>query len=183
MLKLPSCTRASVATIKFLSLALLLILVACEGPVGPAGPPGPQGEQGESGDKGEPGEPGNANVAARIITLRASDFTDFFGSFESAVYPVPEITQEVVDNGIVLAYTNLGSESIWFTMDPFGAAYEYSLGQFELTIYRLSGSEIRSPSWDGYRIKVVIIYPPSTEIIQNVDLEDYVAVMKALEHP
>ena len=28
---------------------LLLLLIACEGPVGPEGPPGPQGERGETG--------------------------------------------------------------------------------------------------------------------------------------
>lgn len=42
-----------------LPLALMMGLVACEGPEGPAGAAGPVGAQGDPGEKGDPGDPGN----------------------------------------------------------------------------------------------------------------------------
>lgn len=39
-------------------IALLCLLLACEGPVGPAGPAGPQGPQGPVGNDGQPGPQG-----------------------------------------------------------------------------------------------------------------------------
>ncbi|MCY4206288.1 MAG: collagen-like protein [Bacteroidetes bacterium] len=154
-----------------------LLTLSCEGP---AGPVGPQGEQGPAGPVGPKGDTGNANVASRIITLRESDFIDFFDQLETADYSAPKITQEVVDNGVVLAYTDIGTRYAWYPVTQFNASHAHRPNLFSLTLYREPKSQRRAPTWNNYAIKVVIIYPPSTEIIKDVNVENYEAVMKAL---
>ena len=51
-----------------ITLAMILLLAACEGPAGPMGPEGPQGEQGEQGAQGNRGfSPSTADVVAAVL--------------------------------------------------------------------------------------------------------------------
>ena len=77
--------------------------------------------------------------------------------------------------------TDLGVGYSWTTVSAFGASYSYRLSEFSLSLYRSRGSQGRAPSWDGDRIKVVIIYPPAAQMIERVNLEDYNAVVRALD--
>ena len=109
-----------------LSLALLIaaVFTACEGPEGEIGPIGPQGSQGEQGiqgvqgvqgDPGQDGLDGNANVQNILF-----DASDFAGSFDSE--DIPELTAEVLENDVILAYLFDGTR--WFPVpcpaDSFG---------------------------------------------------------------
>ena len=51
-----------------ITLAMILLLAACEGPAGPMGPEGPQGEQGEQGAQGNRGfSPSTADIVAAVL--------------------------------------------------------------------------------------------------------------------
>lgn len=100
-------------------LVITLALTACEGPEGPAGPVGPLGPQGVigpqgvAGDQGPVGPPRIANMEILTFTLFSGDFiNDDEGGAELAVYPAQYITQSVMDEGAVLAYTDLGTGNI-----------------------------------------------------------------------
>lgn len=84
-------------------LAIGLASVACEGPSGPDGPQGPQGKQGPEGPQGPRGEEGTANVI----------YSEWFDVDWNGVntdtqktmnIDIPEITEDFLDNGVVLVY-------------------------------------------------------------------------------
>ena len=110
---------------------LLFLFTGCsllEGPEGPQGETGqqgeqgvpgergPQGEKGDKGDSGEAGEDGNANVLIKTITVTNQHYADdylsakhtnntlFFFPAKIAKIEDPDITEEIVENGLVLAY-------------------------------------------------------------------------------
>lgn len=109
-------------------LFIILLIGSCskdEGPAGPQGPVGPQGEQGipgddgEKGDQGEPGEDGsdgNANVVVKTITIADEHYVDdylsgkhtdntlFFFPAKIADIEDTDITEDIVSDGMVLAY-------------------------------------------------------------------------------
>jgi len=83
---------------KLLLVAGLLIMscLACS----KTGPEGPQGVQGQKGDKGNQGNTGTANVIY-------SNWRSFTGKV--AEWPIPAITREILDKGIILVYADFGS--------------------------------------------------------------------------
>lgn len=96
---------------------LVVAIYACEGP---AGEEGPQGSQGPAGDQGPTGEDGNANViASDWITPTAYILTeDVFGiDYIEHDLSAPEITQEIINSGVVLVYGKLNGYSapLWPT--------------------------------------------------------------------
>jgi len=127
-------------------LLLSLLVVGCsllEGPEGPPGDPGEQGPQGEQGipgedgqagpqgEKGEPGQDGadgNANVLIKTVTIANDRYTDdilsakhsnnslFFFPAKIARITDPDITADIVANGMVLSYIRV----------PLGFAFEPS---------------------------------------------------------
>lgn len=130
-----------------LSIASLLIVISfitlsCseEGPAGPAGPAGPTGATGATGAlgaTGATGPTGTANVVyGEWYTPAAYDVTTVFGmkKFTNTV-AVPEITQELLDNGVVLVYGKLlgYNPSIW----PAG-----QVSQLPITLTYVSGSTV-----------------------------------------
>ncbi len=109
-------------TIKLLTsvtiiLSVLLLHTSCDGEDGAEGP---RGEQGVSGLDGTNGEDGNANVIASdwfapdsdSYTVTATSQGFFFLEHDKAV---PEITQETLDNAVVLVYARLNAyeTAVW----------------------------------------------------------------------
>ncbi|WP_221887816.1 collagen-like protein [Chitinophaga polysaccharea] len=82
-----------------LTAGLLILCLACS----KTGPEGPQGAQGPKGDKGDTGKQGPAGTANVIY----STWRSFTGKV--AQWPVPAITREVLDKGIILVYVDFGS--------------------------------------------------------------------------
>jgi hypothetical protein len=67
------------------------------------GPEGPQGAQGAKGDKGDAGTRGVTGTA-NVIYSSWKSFTGKVGQ-----WPIPAITREILDKGIILVYTDFGS--------------------------------------------------------------------------
>jgi hypothetical protein len=97
------------------------------GPGGPAGPTGPTGPAGPTGPTGPQGPAGTANVIySTWATFTAADWADSvmtnIGNAKRAIRLAPGITQAIVDNGVVLAYTRnpivpvLGPYALPFTV-------------------------------------------------------------------
>lgn len=119
--------------LSLLLLALTFIFVNCtkegpEGPVGaqgpqgppgnnggtgPAGPTGPQGPQGPVGPAGPQGPPGTANViySAWIADPDGTTWADstifITQNIRRRNITAPGVTQAIIDNGVVLAFTRV----------------------------------------------------------------------------
>ncbi len=88
--------------LKYIFVALITIFTFCcsdgeDGAIGPAGPQGEQGIVGSNGTNGSDGQDGNANV--RSFTYDLSIFSGLFHS-----QSVPELTQDVINNDVILGY-------------------------------------------------------------------------------
>lgn len=85
-----------------------LLLSNCDGDTGPEGLQGPQGEIGSQGPQGQPGNDGR-DGNANIISSPWFFINPWEGTAKNYSYlkSAPEVTQEIIDNGVVLAYTKL----------------------------------------------------------------------------
>jgi len=109
-------------------LAITFIIVSCtkegpEGPVGATGPQGPPGTPGAAGAAGAAGATGPAGPAgtANVIYSAWFNFTAAnwgdsamtnLGTAKRANKLAPGITQAILDNGLVLAYTKNGNAAV-----------------------------------------------------------------------
>ena len=172
----------------FALLLLSLLLLSCEGPegmVGPAGPQGERGEKGETGETGERGEDGNANVATITFLIDPDDYSPYTGSsgailWDEADYDVPEITTDVATNGAVIGY--LGLDDTWNILPFVGTEFSFRPEAIRVTVDRI-GSTSFVRFLDGLALRFVVIYPPAMGKLENVDIEDYEAVMRVLDYP
>jgi len=95
--------------------ALMVFSMSCEGPQGPIGPVGPPGVP---GPPGPPGSGGAAEVFSINYSIIADDWIDegqpgdaeFFRFIDLSV---PEITDDIVNSGLVLAYYRVDGQSPW----------------------------------------------------------------------
>lgn len=187
-----------------------------EGPQGEQGEQGPQGEQGEKGEPGAPGEDGNANVLVKTISVANSNYEDdylsakhsnntlFFFPAKVAKIEDPDITEDIIDNGLVLAYIEVPvglafNPSQWtslpYTYRHLNQIYSgnyssaYSPGTFTLYFYftrNMDGSMPNIRDWEvpTNRIKYIIISGNVTAQMSNarIDLSDFEAVAEYLEN-
>ena len=84
------------------------------GPAGPQGPQGPQGPAGPAGQNGAPGQngqDGNANVQNFLLLNKSVTLTGL------TRLSIPAITQDVVDQGLVLVYFRVtGSGNVYYAL-------------------------------------------------------------------
>jgi len=172
----------------FGSMAMLIAVffISCEGPEGPAGPQGEQGEQGIQGPIGPQGVSGNANVV--LYEYGTQTFTS------SVSYLLTDMSQERIDESIVLAYYNPSNEAAtaWYPVPGAGSGASYLTRNFwyqtstdpsEYTMgvrcFNHDGtSHTVSKTWTKFRIFVVAaseVLPGGTKSTV-VDLEDHAAV-------
>lgn len=89
------------------------------GPQGEQGATGPAGANGTNGANGADGEDGNANVIASDWFLPTFTRTVQTGgtTYFDGIKAVPEITSQIVENGVVLVYAKLNgyNSGIWPT--------------------------------------------------------------------
>lgn len=158
----------------------LIISMGCEGPTGP---------EGLQGTPGEDGVDGNANVLVKTITVTNQNYVDdylsakhsnntlFFFPAKIANIEDPDITEDIVANGLVLAYIRvpigLGFEPSQWTILPYSYRHvnqiytgnyssAYSLNTFSLAFYftrNMEGTmpDIRNWTVPDNSIKYVII--------------------------
>lgn len=209
----------------FILSIVLIISIGCEGPEGPTGPAGLQGPQGEQGPEGPPGEDGvdgNANVLVKTITITNQNYIDdylsakhsnntlFFFPAKIANIEDPDITEDIVTNGLVLAYirvpVGLGFEPSQWTNLPYTyrhineiytANYSsaYSLNTFSLAFYFTRNTEGTMPNIRDWTvadntIKYVIIsgsamaqMASSKVDYNNVEALEAYAASEGLLHP
>lgn len=183
----------------YILLALVFMLgtlTACEGPEGLTGPEGPQGERGlqgepgekgDPGDKGDPGEPGNANMKSQTFVMNTdmfSDASDDRTGIEIAHLPISILTEDVVKDGVVLGYYDLGFEGqAWFPL-PFqlldvDLTFRYEAGLINLLIFRPLNTTTYAAFFSGHQVRFVFFEPGNTGWLDDVDTDDYNAVMEA----
>ncbi|MCC5930384.1 MAG: hypothetical protein JJU28_14145 [Cyclobacteriaceae bacterium] len=181
-----------------------------EGPEGPEGQQGPQGEQGQTGEQGPQGEKGNANVLVKTITITNQNYIDgnlsakhtnnslFYFPAKIANIQDTDITSDIVNNGMVLAYlrvpVGLSFEPSQWTPIPYSYrhlnqiytvnyAMAYSLNTFTLQYFFTRNMEGTMPDIRNWvaptnSIKYVIISGQSAGRLANsrIDLSDLEAV-------
>lgn len=115
-----------------LPMLALALFIGCEGDEGPQGEQGEQGVQGVQGIQGEQGEPGTANVIySEWAQLDGSwrDTSMFGGNFKVNHLNAEDLTQDIIDNGVILCYVKYmsyvtplpyvnGSYTLAFQLDP-----------------------------------------------------------------
>jgi hypothetical protein len=99
----------------YLLTLVIISFLGCakDGETGPDGPPGPAGPQGLTGANGNSGAAGNANVHSKTFNLTSSDWTQSGAFTYLATMPDSDITQAIVDSGIVNVYYFEPSASAW----------------------------------------------------------------------
>ena len=128
-------SRKFISAFWFLLIVLLLggLQFSCSKD-GPAGPQGAAGPQGPAGVAGSAGPAGSANViysawfltgAAGWDTVLAN--TSSYGAFAIYDKTVAGVTQDIIDNGIVLAYMK-GDPSSGLANDVFPLPYTFGFG-------------------------------------------------------
>ena len=177
-----------------LVFALLTFMACGEGPEGLAGPQGEQGlqgepgEQGEKGTPGEKGDPGNANIRIETFVLNENMFTnseDLFLALESAVLLPSILTEDIVKDGAVLGYYDLGSNGQSWTPLPYRINnYEFIFGYetnyAEFVILRRPGMNALASELNGHQIRFLAFVPDNIMWLDDVDTNDYNAVMEAV---
>jgi len=168
---------------KYALLALLVVFAfSCDGEDGAPGAEGPAGAAGAAGING------NANV--EVITI---DMSTESGSFDDVT--VPELTQDVIDNDVILGYIRRGSSlhPVPTVEDssiiPFGVSVSISTSTYTMDyVDGATGGAHSISAGDIDELKVVIIESTSgktgdskqqiyNELAQaGVNMSDYYAV-------
>lgn len=163
------------------------------GPAGEDGTNGTNGTDGTNGTNGEDGEDGNANVATYTYDLSSE-------SGSTIVVTAPILTEEVIDNDLILGY--LLKNGTTYTPIPapiyaFGLndnsdiAIEISLNRYWMYFYEVGTENFKSVSVGQLdELKLVVIESNSTSSGKSskenmvtrmksagVDTNDYYAVM------
>ena len=178
-----------------LLLVTLLFQTSCvkdgvNGRDGLAGSQGAQGVQGVAGTSGTNGKDGSTNVFGKVYNFQESDWmkvTLSGNKFNYHIYAnVPEITQVVVDRGMVAVYEKT---SIGFQALPYSYGFEYASKTYVIdydAIHSLGGVAIFKaesdglPSKDGARTyKIVVISPSGLAAHPDVDFKNYSKVVEA----
>jgi hypothetical protein len=128
---------------------LILFSVACtkEGPQGPPGPQGSQGQPGPAGPAGGTGATGTANVIySDWFEFTASEWADTTlpltpNRVRRAIKLAPGITQNVINQGMILSYFRLspteGVIPMPFLFNSNGSYHFYNLFDVGKVIYAL----------------------------------------------
>ena len=156
--------------ILFAFTAFVLIACSKEGPAGPQGPQGTAGPQGTQGAQGTPGTPGaqgpqgNANVISK--TYSSTNYTwnkeTILGiNFRTIQIPVPEITAEIMNTGMVLVYVAATTDAwtplpLTLGVDPklLLVSFGNSVGSLKI---RTRYSDNSDTGVIGLNIKLVIV--------------------------
>lgn len=161
--------------IALFSVMALFTAIACQGPRGPQGPTGQDGRDGRDG------QDGNANVISINYFVGEENWyevgtpgeTDFF---LAADLDVPEINQDIYDNGLVLVYYRANDNEPWIALPYTFISHDPAYIEKLDMIYNLSFVGLQSQAtdkgasaWTGvFRVVVAEAVPVGkTEINYN----------------
>ena len=159
-------------------LTALTLLSACEGSTGPAGGQGPAGVQ---GPEGPPGEPGSVNMFySPWISFQGGQWNQVteFGRI-TQLYDITEglVTQDVIDQGLVLVYLRLAGASAPLPLPYTGFVTSSSTDQhlrYRLTTERITlvfnniGNGTNPGTFGSSNSYRYVIIPGGTSITANV---------------
>ena len=153
-----------------LFVASLMMACSKDGQDGAIGPRGPEGPSGPQGDQGEQADPGTANVIYSPWT--ASGFeTPIDNSFGSFTIDAPELTEDIVDNGVVLVYGIDQVDDIHplpVTLYGILSNENYSFrfeapGSLEIDVNEINGNDVNFPYMHNvYRYVIIPGSIPTT---------------------
>ncbi len=177
----------------FILSMIVLLLAACEGPAGEKGPIGPQGDKGDTGPKGTAG---SAKLyATNWIAVTKQDMVSRYtkdGMYISTSFSggdIDKISQNVIDDGVILAYVRKSTDKNKIIALPsvvdYGTAGE-NLQQVYYAIaapkkiscfieYSKSVADIGKYLQDE-EYRFIVIPGPSGFRTKNIDLSNYEAV-------
>ncbi|WP_108866962.1 collagen-like protein [Aquimarina aquimarini] len=179
--------------LQYFFLAIITLLTfSCsdgeDGAVGPTGPQGVNGQDGTNGQNGTDGQDGNANVQS--FTYDLASVSDTFHDQN-----VPEISQEVIDNDVVLGYLKpAGTDRLYpipnTNLTPLNIDVRVfiNLERYSMDFYnRNANTTFSIAAGELDELRVVIIESTNKSSGQNilsqlklqgVDINDYYQVMK-----
>jgi hypothetical protein len=157
-------------TIKYVLCAILLVgLTACsaeDGRDGMDGIDGINGADGTDGTQGPAGEDGNANVISVFLENQTV-------SIGITTFAIPELTQEIYDNGLVYGYVTVNGNDFWEAM-PLSTG-----GNIILDINRFRVGEIdleATFNQSGLNFRYILI--PATAVSGRLDYTNYESVAR-----
>ena len=184
---------------KYALMSLITVLIfSCDGEDGQDGIDGNDGQtgvQGQAGTDGEDGQDGNANVNTYVFDLSSK-------SGASIPNDLPQLTQEVVDNDLIIGYLQNGTgsgtyypipASVWpnGTGGFYDIAIDIAVGKYWVHFYQVGTQTLMSVlGVELGKLKIVVAESTSTTIGKmgkesireelksaGVDINDYYAVM------
>ena len=143
------------------------------GATGATGPAGPQGATGATGATGPAGAPGT-QVQSFLLLNQSVSLTGY------TTFKIPAITQNIVDEGVVLAYfRTTGSTGSWYAL-PYSESgrtivlSDYGLGYVDIKAnFGQSGLDFRIVVIPGTSLTTLAIRHP------DLNLSNYAAVAAA----
>lgn len=174
--------QLSSGTMGICSLLLLMaVLVQCTGPVGPMGPQGNDGEDGLDGIN---------YVHSVIYDVDPSDWSGNVDGYD-VFLDIPEITEEIYYNGVVLVYRLIEIEPKSFNLLPYTYVdnaltiymdFDAYVGSINLMYKEVFDGVNDTPAPAGIMsFKIVIIDGiPLATLKTMVNLNDFAAVSKML---
>jgi hypothetical protein len=161
--------------------ASLFVSCAQEGPIGPRGPQGPQGPSGPQGPAGQSADVISINYAADASHWYDVGVPGEDGYFLALDLEVPEITQDIVDFGLVLVYYRIDNQSPWIALPYTNISYTPDYVEKLDVIYNLGFVGLQSQATDRqanayegtFRVIVASAIPISKT---EMDYHDYDAV-------
>lgn len=178
---------------RFVSISALCLFVfiagcATQGPAGPAGPQGPIGPAGPTGPGGASARVVNISVAANLWV--AEDVGIPGAYLKSGWFNSANITAEIMNSGVVLAYSQVRSNPVVWQQLPFtlyGSStftvidFQYQSGQIQFFINN-SGTAAPARPTDVLNYRIVAISGTTTaKLQQQMDITNYASVQKAFQ--
>jgi hypothetical protein len=117
--KIKICMVKNLITV--IAFIFILFLFSCEGDPGPAGPQGTKGDKGETGLQGAIGPQGPAGTA-NVIYSSWSNASSWIlsGSYWYHYRSAPQISQSIIDSGLIYAYTKLPNSTAVYPLPISG---------------------------------------------------------------
>jgi hypothetical protein len=137
----------------------------------------------KKGDTGPQGPDGNANVYGSYnITLNSGDWVSF-GTYYYADITVPNISQAIVDRGVVMVYEQ--AIPVWnalpYTWGNLSISYDFGLNIVHIFYENTDGTQTQIPGTRTFRI--VCISALNAKAHSNVDWKNYTEVKKTFNLP
>lgn len=163
---------------KKLKIGLLIILAAflitgCQ--------KGDKGDTGDTGPAGPSGPKGSANVSSTNYTVATGTWGGVNTGFVFKDITINEITQSILDNGVVMVYE--GGPSQWNALPHSNQNDEWrfliSTQRLRVILLHANGTNVADPGSKTF--KVVIISGDAMTLHPNLNLNNYDEVKYALQ--